>query len=112
MHRESSGLTEGCARRERYGRELNYSRLGFPSISACACALPALAASRAPDGDWLLRDARAPPPPAPRARRAAPRAAAAPAAPAADPEDALPGIDYVSGRPRCFSACSFGTIFF
>ncbi|CAH0713037.1 unnamed protein product, partial [Brenthis ino] len=74
--------------RERYKRELNFSRFGYTSILSLACALPHVRVARQPGGDWLLSDAAAPAPRPPRAP--APRRARS----HADPEDALPGIDF------------------
>ncbi|XP_023938384.2 tudor domain-containing protein 5 isoform X2 [Bicyclus anynana] len=78
--------------KQRFGRELNYHRLGCTSVLSLACAAPHVAAVQHPArADWLLADRRSaaarrpPPPPQPRA----------PPAPAtADPDDALPGVAY------------------
>ncbi|CAG9795435.1 unnamed protein product [Diatraea saccharalis] len=86
--------------RERYGRELDFSRFGYTSILSVVMALDGdVAVSRAPDsGEWVVRDPAAPAPapapacaPAPRLRARAP---AARPPPVIDPEDALPGIDF------------------
>lgn len=95
-------------RREEYGEELNFSRFGYTSVLSLACASDKVWSERRATGDWRLlavagacagagADAgagaatvagagRAPPSPPP---------TRAPSPPV-DPDDALPGIDYVS----------------
>lgn len=86
--------------RERYKRELNFSRFGYTSIISLVCMLEdAVRISRPVDtGNWLLSDARAAAR-EPRPRRYLPvsvaRCASAAAVPV-DVDDALPGIDFVS----------------
>nr|XP_037873437.1 tudor domain-containing protein 5 isoform X2 [Bombyx mori] len=85
--------------RDRYKKELNFTRYGYTSIISLVYALESIHASRPHDtGDWLL--SLSAPAPAPPARAPAP--APAPAPPRArpprrahvDPEDALPGIEF------------------
>ncbi|KAJ2938143.1 hypothetical protein O0L34_g3722 [Tuta absoluta] len=84
--------------RERYNRELNFSRFGFSSVSALACSLPGVFTSRDVAGN--TRVALAPPDTsASNARRqvARPRAlrtAALLASKTGDDDDALPWIDF------------------
>lgn len=97
--------------RERYKRELNFSRFGYTSIISLVCVLEDVVhIQRSDDGKWLLRDARA----AAAAEAARPRrylpVSVARLAHAhhdrVDPDDALPGIDFVS------FACSFLIFYF
>ncbi|KAL0869477.1 hypothetical protein ABMA27_005762 [Loxostege sticticalis] len=85
--------------RERYKRELNFSRFGYTSIISLVCVLEDVVhIQRSDDGKWLLRDARA----AAAAEAARPRrylpVSVARLAHAhhdrVDPDDALPGIDF------------------
>ncbi|XP_041984988.1 tudor domain-containing protein 5-like [Aricia agestis] len=75
--------------RQRYGRELEFARFGYTSVLSVVVTLPDCAA-HALHEDWLLTDARAPPPrPTPRPPHRAP-----PRATPTDPEDALPFTDF------------------
>lgn len=88
--------------RERYNRELNFSRFGYTSIISLVYVLEACVQITRPvdTGDWLLthraRAARAPPALRPACVSRARARPPAPARPRPDDDDALPGIDYVS----------------
>ncbi|CAG4948104.1 unnamed protein product [Colias eurytheme] len=83
--------------KERYGRDLNFSRFGFTSVAGVVCQLSGVRAAQAGGGDWRAWPAAAPAPrPAPRPPRRPPP----PAAPAPT-DDALPGVAY---EPDVFPA--------
>ncbi|CAB3250943.1 unnamed protein product [Arctia plantaginis] len=79
--------------KERYDRELNFSRFGYTSILSLVYSLERHVLITRPDdtGDWLLQERRRATP-APGALRVRRRTAPAPRADHSD--DALPGIDF------------------
>ncbi|XP_045509484.1 tudor domain-containing protein 5-like [Colias croceus] len=81
--------------KERYGRNLNFSRFGFLSVAGLVCQLSGVRAAQAGDGDWRAWPATAP---APRPVPLPPRRLPPPAAPT---DDALPGVAY---EPDVFPA--------
>lgn len=84
--------------RDRYNRELNFTRFGFTSIISLVYSVEQRVQITRPDatGDWLLQErARATPaPPALRARRPRTARPVSDSLRALDPDDALPGIDF------------------
>ncbi|CAG9137222.1 unnamed protein product [Plutella xylostella] len=78
--------------RERFHRELPFTRLGYTSVVSCVRALDVVRVER-PEltGDWLIVPSWSPPQLRP---LRPPRAPAAPASTVVDADDALPGIDF------------------
>ncbi|CAH2042767.1 unnamed protein product, partial [Iphiclides podalirius] len=88
--------------RERYGRELNFSRFGYTSVLSLACVLEDSLSIWRPEGaaDWKLLARRPPsatsphPPPSPQRPHPPLPPHPPPPSDAVDPDDALPGIDF------------------
>lgn len=93
--------------RERFGRELRYQQLGCTSLVSLAVQLEqvVLVTRPEPTGDWKLYSRDLPPPVLQHPRQMRPPSSPSP--PEVDPDDALPGVDFVSIKSTVSTVCRF-----